>query len=283
MLPMAPGPERMTLAMRSLEATFLIGVEGVTEIWLVRHGDCYEGMSDGADPPLSALGRNQAELLGKRIGKLKHDAVYSSPYRRALETARAISDDVHVDEHVSHARAPTRARAAALPSLLHVRERVEGARRPADRRHAGRHLPPTVNDQIRSDLEREIGQLLSRRPEFRIHSIEPIPEGHSGFTYFVSVEDDDGPARYVLRLPPPGARIAGPADVVRQGRIMSSLHHAGIPTPAIPLMSSDPAVDGRPFILMEAVDGTRIERAGAEQRPLDISASAVEVLKRIQA
>ncbi len=97
---MTPGPERMTLAMRSLEASFLIGVEGVTEIWLVRHGDCYEGMTDGADPPLSALGRKQAELLGKRIGKLKHEAVYSSPYRRALETARAISDDVRLDERL---------------------------------------------------------------------------------------------------------------------------------------------------------------------------------------
>ena len=97
---MAPGPERMTLAMRSLEASFLIGVEGVTEIWLVRHGDCYEGMTDGTDPPLSALGRKQAELLGKRIGKLKHEAVYSSPYRRALETARAIADDVRIDERL---------------------------------------------------------------------------------------------------------------------------------------------------------------------------------------
>ncbi len=100
MLTMTPGPERMTVAMRSLEASFLIGVEGVTEIWLVRHADCYEDMSDGADPPLSALGRKQAELLGTRIGKLKHEAVYSSPYRRALETARAISDDVRLDERL---------------------------------------------------------------------------------------------------------------------------------------------------------------------------------------
>ena len=97
---MAPGPERMTLAMRSLEASFLIGLEGVTEIWLVRHGDCYEGMSDGADPPLSALGRKQAELLAKRVARLKPAAVYSSPYRRALETAQTISDDVHVDERL---------------------------------------------------------------------------------------------------------------------------------------------------------------------------------------
>src|SRR5437879_13005700 len=93
MLPMTPGPERMTVAMRSLEASFLIGVEGVTEIWLVRHADCYEDMSDGADPPLSALGRKQAELLGSRIGKLKHEAAYSSPNRRAHATAPVSPND----------------------------------------------------------------------------------------------------------------------------------------------------------------------------------------------
>ena len=86
--------------MRSLEAAFLIGVEGVTEIWLVRHADCYQDMSDGADPPLSALGRTQAERLARRVREPKPAAVYSSPYRRALETARAISDDVHVDDRL---------------------------------------------------------------------------------------------------------------------------------------------------------------------------------------
>lgn len=100
MLTMAPSPERMTSAMRSLEAAFLIGVEGVTEIWLVRHADCYENMSDEADPPLSPLGRRQAELLAKRVERLKPLAVYSSPYRRAIETAGAIADDVHVDHRL---------------------------------------------------------------------------------------------------------------------------------------------------------------------------------------
>src|SRR5260370_4378145 len=100
MLPMASGPQRMTDAMRSLEAAFLIGVEGVTEVWLVRHGDCYEGMSEGADPHLSPLGRKQAELLAKRVRRLNVAAIYSSPYRRALETARTIADDVHVDDRL---------------------------------------------------------------------------------------------------------------------------------------------------------------------------------------
>ena len=123
-------------------------------------------------------------------------------------------------------------------------------------------------EQIRSDLEKALS-----RP---VKSISPIPEGHSGFTYFV---DRD----YVLRLPPPGARIAGAADVARQGRIMSALRSAGLPTPAIPLMSSEPTVDGRPFILMERVDGARIEETAEREKPLDIATSAVNVMKRMQA
>ena len=97
MLAVGAGAERMTQAMRSLEALFLIGVEGVAEIWLVRHGDCYEGMADGGDPPLSPLGRKQAARLAERIRRLNPAAVYASPHRRAVETARAITDDVHVD------------------------------------------------------------------------------------------------------------------------------------------------------------------------------------------
>jgi probable phosphoglycerate mutase len=97
MLAVAAGAERMTQAMRLLEAAFLIGVEGVTEIWLVRHGDCYENMADGPDPPLSALGRQQSKRLAERIHRVGAPAIYSSPYRRALETARIIGKDVHED------------------------------------------------------------------------------------------------------------------------------------------------------------------------------------------
>jgi probable phosphoglycerate mutase len=97
MLAVAAGAERMTQAMRSLEAAFLIGVEGVTEIWLVRHGDCYEGMAEGADPPLSPTGRRQAERLADRVRKVGARVIYSSPYRRAVETARIIGHKVRED------------------------------------------------------------------------------------------------------------------------------------------------------------------------------------------
>ena len=86
--------------MLKLEQTFLIGVEGVTEIWLVRHADCYRDMQELDDPPLSALGRDQAQRLAHRLQHLRPDAVYSSPYRRAMETAHAITDDVRVDQRL---------------------------------------------------------------------------------------------------------------------------------------------------------------------------------------
>ncbi len=98
---MQAGAERMTRAMRALESAYLTGVDGATEIWLVRHGDCYDGLKDGdIDPPLSSLGRNQAARLADRVRALKPAAVYTSPSRRALETARAITEHVQFDKRL---------------------------------------------------------------------------------------------------------------------------------------------------------------------------------------
>jgi len=99
----------------------------------------------------------------------------------------------------------------------------------------------SVETMIRADLGRAIAE--------PVLDVRPIPEGHSGFTYWVDLEG----RRAVLRLPPPGAKIAGPADIPRQGRIMQALHAQGIPVPAVLAMSADPAVDGRPYVLMEVM------------------------------
>jgi len=94
------GSEQITRAMHALEAAFLIGVEGVTETWLIRHADCYQDITDTSDPPLSALGRGQAARLAERVRRAGPAAIYSSPYRRAIETAHAISDEVVVDDRL---------------------------------------------------------------------------------------------------------------------------------------------------------------------------------------
>jgi aminoglycoside phosphotransferase (APT) family kinase protein len=126
-------------------------------------------------------------------------------------------------------------------------------------------------DRLRDDLQRFLGE--------PVRGVAPIPEGHSGFTYWV---DLDG-RRAVMRLPPPGARIAGPADIPRQGRLMTALQRAGLPVPRVLAMSDRPVIDGRPFYLVEAVDGQRIEAVVGTVPDVEVAGSAVQVLKRLQA
>lgn len=125
---------------------------------------------------------------------------------------------------------------------------------------------------IREDLERATG--------LPVEAVEIIPEGHSGFTYWVTF-DDGGKA--VLRLPPPGARIAGPADIPRQGRLMKALSEAGLPAPSIIAMSDQPVVDGRPFVLMGAIQGDRIEKVVGTVSDERLARSAVDVLVQLHA
>ena len=80
-----------------IEQAFLFDVEGATEIWLVRHADCYQGLTDADDPPLSPRGIEQAERLAARLRRIGFDGIYSSPMRRALETAEHIGGEVEID------------------------------------------------------------------------------------------------------------------------------------------------------------------------------------------
>jgi aminoglycoside phosphotransferase (APT) family kinase protein len=108
-----------------------------------------------------------------------------------------------------------------------------------------------------------------------------MPHGHSGFTYLVRGNDGDMERSLALRLPPPGARPLGPADVVRQGRIMQALGGQGFPVPAVVALGGEPVIDGRPFVLLELVEGDRVEDAGAGAERL--ISSAVDTLRRLHA
>ncbi len=72
----------------------LIGSDA-TRLYLVRHAQSegnrgeYTGPDD--DPPLSEVGREHARRLAERFARQRVDAIYSSPLRRAQETARAIA------------------------------------------------------------------------------------------------------------------------------------------------------------------------------------------------
>jgi len=67
----------------------------VTELLLVRHGETdwnRESRFQGhADPPLNELGRAQAAELAEALAGEEVAAVYSSPLRRAFQTAEVIA------------------------------------------------------------------------------------------------------------------------------------------------------------------------------------------------
>lgn len=111
---------------------------------------------------------------------------------------------------------------------------------------------------------------------------EPFGSGHSGFTYAVTITGRANAGRYVIRLSPPNVRIAGPADVGRQGRVMSALHAAGLPVPRILLADSGPALAGRSFALMEMVEGDPFEAVVDRYPAREIAAEAVGFLTRMR-
>jgi len=63
-----------------------------SRLYLVRHAQSAAARDEWQpDPPITALGQEQARLVGERLARDGIDAIYSSPLRRAAETARAIA------------------------------------------------------------------------------------------------------------------------------------------------------------------------------------------------
>jgi 2,3-bisphosphoglycerate-dependent phosphoglycerate mutase len=74
--------------------------DAATDVLLVRHGEVLAAdpdhphpLLDGqGDPPLSPLGRLQAEAVGRRLRDAGLDAVYVTTLRRTIETAQPLID-----------------------------------------------------------------------------------------------------------------------------------------------------------------------------------------------
>lgn len=79
------------------DRAFLTGVEDVTELIMVRHGEqdigewATSAVGTFDDPPLSERGRRQVELVGQRLSTETIHAVFASPLVRAYDTGMAIA------------------------------------------------------------------------------------------------------------------------------------------------------------------------------------------------
>ena len=89
------------------DATFLLGVRGVTELILVRHAKqavsdefLHQPVGELRDPPLAEIGVRQAKAVAAALGPEPIAAVYSSGSGRARETAAVIAADLNLDATV---------------------------------------------------------------------------------------------------------------------------------------------------------------------------------------
>jgi aminoglycoside phosphotransferase (APT) family kinase protein len=140
----------------------------------------------------------------------------------------------------------------------------------------------STDASLRSDVEARLRAELAE-DSLVVETVEAFGDGHSGFTYAVTALRSGERSDYVLRLSPPAATIAGPADVGRQGCLMQRLGTAGIPVPVVFAYDSLPSIGGRSFMLVERVEARNWEEAAGDTDHKAIAQAAIAALGQLQA
>jgi broad specificity phosphatase PhoE len=133
----------------------------VTVLHLVRHGESeanVERVFDGRDRPLTALGRRQAEAAATWLARAPVDELYSSPYRRARETAARIA-----------------ARAGREVEVVPELEEVKVG-----------ELAGRSDEESRGIFERVYSRWLARDPDVRFPGGESLGEACARFALFLA-------------------------------------------------------------------------------------------------
>jgi aminoglycoside phosphotransferase (APT) family kinase protein len=111
-----------------------------------------------------------------------------------------------------------------------------------------------VTESALAQLPGRVDAAVRRRwPDGRVGELEPLPGGVSSLTFSAAVS---GHERVVVKVAPPGLAPVRNRDVLRQARVMASVHGAaGVRVPAV--LAQD---DGSPpFFVMEFVAGEAYE------------------------
>ena len=97
-------------------------------------------------------------------------------------------------------------------------------------------------------------------------AFELVAGGRSNLTYAVT---DAAGRRVVLRRPPMSHVLSTAHDMGREHRIISALWATPVPVPAALAYCGDEAVNGRPFYVMDFVDGYILRSAAQTEAALD--------------
>ena len=110
-------------------------------------------------------------------------------------------------------------------------------------------------------------------------TVERFQGGYSNLTYLLS----NGTEQWVLRMGPPGAQVRGAHDMGREFRILTALSAVFPQVPKAIRYCDDENVLGRPFFLMERVEGEilRGNQGGSPERMARLSRALTEQLAQL--
>lgn len=91
-------------------------------------------------------------------------------------------------------------------------------------------------------------------PEVRVEDIRPT-SGHAGFSNFFDIVQGSLRTSYWIRLPPPGVKLEGTADVLRQVAAIKALEGTDVPHARIAWSGDDEQWFGRPYFITEVMPG----------------------------
>jgi aminoglycoside phosphotransferase (APT) family kinase protein len=107
-----------------------------------------------------------------------------------------------------------------------------------------------------------IAWLAEQMPDVRglkLDHARQLTFGHSNQTWDIGVSWAGGGDRYILRSPPDGIGLLEPYDVAKQYHVMKALAGGPVPLPKMLWLENSGSVLGKPFFLMERLDGFGIE------------------------
>ncbi len=95
-------------------------------------------------------------------------------------------------------------------------------------------------------------------PRATVTEVEVMP-GHAGFSYGFTMQyragGGDRAESFVMRLPPPGVKLEGTADVLRQVRVLDALRGSRVPVVPVRWSGDDPRWFGRPYFIVPRLSG----------------------------
>jgi aminoglycoside phosphotransferase (APT) family kinase protein len=106
--------------------------------------------------------------------------------------------------------------------------------------------------------------------------------GHAGFSFGFGVKKDNNIDSWYIRLPPPGVKLEGTADVLRQVEVLNVLPES-IPHCRIKWSGDDPCWFGSPYFVVEKLEGDVVRSKGGWIRSLGEETRAAMARQAIQA